>query len=273
VIRRGIAVATAAAAVIAAGAIGSSGSAGARAIRIAYTTELHGNLMPCSCPVRPLGGLARRIGYVDSLRSATDVAPLFLVDAGRLMPSAQDFPLLSKNSRSILTPLIHDAVAEMGYDAIAGVDLEPNQARVLVREGVRVTVVAMDERLDTSAAAANARAAGRADLVVALCAGDMSFATAAARRVGAQVAVASRGACLGGPVWQEGVLILGAGTEGRYVGLARLDLDGRRPIRATDVRLRPMDASAPVAPAWRARVEKTVLAVEAVNPGAFSHGE
>ena len=125
----------------------------------------------------------------------------------------------------------------------------------------------------TARVATNLRALGHTDLTVVLCDGDLSFATATARRLGAAVAVASRGACFGGPLWQEGVLILGPGRGGRYVGFARIDVNRGGTVHALDVRLRAMDASVPTDPAWRARVEKAVLDVESRLPGAFTVGE
>lgn len=116
-------------------------------------------------------------------------------------------------------------------------------------------------------------ALGPVDLTIALCNGDLSFATAAACRIGAQVAIASRGACLGGPVWQEGILVLGPGTAGRYVGLARIDVGREGTVRPLEVRLRPMDATVPIDPAWRERVEKTVLDIEGRLPGAFTSAD
>ena len=172
-----------------------------------------------------------------------------------------------------LGPLYRDAMKAMGYDCVAGVNIQPNEAKLIEKEGVRVAVVAADEGVDTGAAVARLRALGRADLTIVLCDGDLSFATATARRIGAAVAVASRGACFGGPLWQEGVLILGPGRGGRYVGFARIDVDRGGTVHALDVRLRAMDGSVPTDPAWRTRVEKAVLDIESRLPGAFTVGE
>ncbi len=240
------------------------------ALRIIYTTELHGNLMPCSCPVRPLGGLARRIGWVDSLRSCSDPAPLLVVDAGQFLPRSGDFPRLTREAREDLTPLYRDAMRAMGYDAVVGLDIQPNEVKVIERGGFRVAIAAADEALDTKALAVRLHQAGPVDVAVALCNGDLSFAAATACRIGAKVAIASRGACFGGPVWQEGILVLGPGSAGRYVGLARIDVAREGTVRPLDIRLRPMDATVPADPAWRERVEKTVLDIEGRLPGAFT---
>jgi 2',3'-cyclic-nucleotide 2'-phosphodiesterase (5'-nucleotidase family) len=244
---------------------------GAAVLRIAYTTELHGNLVPCACPVKPLGGLARRIGFIDSLRSAPDRAPLFVVDAGDMEPGREHFPLLGRDGREALSPLYRDAAFAIAYDAIAGVDLKANASRLVERGRIRVRLVSADENTDP--ANIDSRAKDGTDITVLLCSGDLHFAASAARRIGAQVAIASRGACYGGPIWQDGVLVLGPGSEGRYVGLARIEIDRAGRITSADVRLRPMDASVNASPVWRNRVESAVLAVERVHPGAFSRGE
>lgn len=247
--------------------------AGGRTIRICYTTELHGNLMPCACPIRPLGGLARRIGWIDSLRAAPDAEPILMLDAGESLPRAQDFPRLDDSRRDAILPLYQEAAKRIGYDAISGIDLETNQAKILVRNGIHIAVVALAEGIDPETAAPALRSLGRVDLTIALCSGDLNFAASAARRIGAKVAVASRGACLGGPFWRDGVLILGPGRAGRYVGLAQVDIRPDGAVHALDVRLRAMDGSVSADPVWRDRVERTVLDIERVLPGAFVAGE
>lgn len=164
----------------------------------------------------------------------------------------------------------------MAYDARVGAggdaaSLQANEALRVVRDGVAVGFVAVDERTDPAPAAKAVRSVGKVDLVVLLCSGDFSFATSAARIVRADIAVVARGAKYTAPIWQNGVLFLGPGVDGKYVGLARVT-DGK-PVRALDVRLRSMDATVPSSPAWEERVETALVGLEARHPGALSRGE
>ncbi len=261
-------------------ATAASGGAGHRpaAIAIAYTSELHGNLLPCSCPAHALGGLARRIGWADSLRAAS-ADPLLVVDAAALLPEQQDFPLLSRDGLASLRDLHMEAARAIGYDAIAGAGsgdlplLGCNRARAIEVGGIRVLVAAVDERTDPAPAAAAVHALGPADLVLLLCDGDMHFGSRAARVVGAQVAVVARGARFDAPVWQDGVLLLGAGVAGKYTGCARLTIGANGEVRPAGVRLRAMDGTVPIDRGWQARVETAALAIERARPGALSAGE
>lgn len=47
-----------------------------------YSMGIHGNLEVCGCPIYPLGGVARRMGYIDALRRRSPDAALLQVDAG-----------------------------------------------------------------------------------------------------------------------------------------------------------------------------------------------
>jgi hypothetical protein len=255
--------------------VAPAGGATGRTITLAYTAELRGNLVPCACPARPLGGLARRIGWVDSLRSAT-AGPVFVVDAGSSEEPLGGYPFVPPAERVGLQTLLEAADREMAYDASVGASrdaasLQANEARRVVRDGVAVGFVAVDERTDPTPAGKAVRALGRVDLVVLLCSGDFSFATTAAGIVRADIAVVARGAKYTAPIWQDGVLFLGPGVDGKYVGLARVT-DGK-PVRALDVRLRSMDATVPSSPAWEERVETALVGLEARHPGALSRGE
>ncbi len=81
-------------------------------LRIAFTAETNGNLLPCPCPGNPLGGLDRRIGFLDSLRAAPG-GPILIVDAGRFFPGSAEYPLLPAAERPRLIAL-HTAAAEEG---------------------------------------------------------------------------------------------------------------------------------------------------------------
>jgi 2',3'-cyclic-nucleotide 2'-phosphodiesterase (5'-nucleotidase family) len=49
-----------------------------------YSADIHGNLEVCGCPIHPLGGLARRLGYIDAFRQRSPDAATLLVDAGHI---------------------------------------------------------------------------------------------------------------------------------------------------------------------------------------------
>ena len=47
-----------------------------------FSADVHGNLEVCGCPIRPLGGVARRMGYINAFRKRSPGAATVLVDAG-----------------------------------------------------------------------------------------------------------------------------------------------------------------------------------------------
>ncbi len=49
-----------------------------------YSADIHGNLEVCGCPIHPLGGLARRLGYIDAFRQRSPDAATLMVDAGHI---------------------------------------------------------------------------------------------------------------------------------------------------------------------------------------------
>jgi Cytochrome c554 and c-prime len=49
---------------------------------IFFSADVHGNLEVCGCPIRPLGGVARRMGYINAFRKRSLGAATVLVDAG-----------------------------------------------------------------------------------------------------------------------------------------------------------------------------------------------
>ncbi|HMV51045.1 MAG TPA: hypothetical protein PKD31_25120, partial [Blastocatellia bacterium] len=47
-----------------------------------YSSTVHGNLEVCGCPIHPLGGVARRAGYINAFRQRSPDAAVLQVDAG-----------------------------------------------------------------------------------------------------------------------------------------------------------------------------------------------
>lgn len=49
-----------------------------------YSADVHGNLEVCGCPIYPLGGVARRMGYINAFRERSPDVVTLLVDAGHI---------------------------------------------------------------------------------------------------------------------------------------------------------------------------------------------
>ncbi len=51
-------------------------------IVVFYSATVHGNLEVCGCPIHPLGGVARRAGYINAFKKRSPDAAVLQVDAG-----------------------------------------------------------------------------------------------------------------------------------------------------------------------------------------------
>jgi 2',3'-cyclic-nucleotide 2'-phosphodiesterase (5'-nucleotidase family) len=51
-------------------------------IVVFYSATVHGNLEVCGCPIHPLGGVARRAGYINAFKQRSPAAAILQVDAG-----------------------------------------------------------------------------------------------------------------------------------------------------------------------------------------------
>jgi 2',3'-cyclic-nucleotide 2'-phosphodiesterase (5'-nucleotidase family) len=49
-----------------------------------FSADIGGNLEVCGCPIRPLGGIARRLGYINAFRERSPDAATMMVDAGHI---------------------------------------------------------------------------------------------------------------------------------------------------------------------------------------------
>lgn len=54
------------------------------AIVLFYSADIGGNLEVCGCPIKPLGGVARRLGYINAFRQRSPAAATVLADAGHI---------------------------------------------------------------------------------------------------------------------------------------------------------------------------------------------
>ncbi len=57
---------------------------------IFYSGEVHGNLEVCGCPIYPLGGVARRMGYINAFRKRSPDAATVMVDTGHIFSDELD---------------------------------------------------------------------------------------------------------------------------------------------------------------------------------------
>ncbi|MBD3161967.1 MAG: hypothetical protein GF346_06730 [Candidatus Eisenbacteria bacterium] len=254
----------------------------ASTLRIVYTAEVRGNLLPCVCPTRPLGGLARRIGWVDSLRTASTV-PTVVVDAGALLPGPAFYPLLAPEDLAGLRALHVEAAERIGYAAIVGEPagpeegslpwLPPNRSRTVEVAGRSIRFVAVGEDVPFVAEEGLPASVGSADLTVLLCDGDLHLALRSAPLVKADVAVVSRGALYRSPLERGGTLFLGPGAEGKQVGAITVQFAGTGEFRLSQATLRPMDRAVPVPREWQRRVEETVLWLERRSPSGLAPAE
>ncbi len=51
-------------------------------IVVFYSSTVHGNLEVCGCPIHPLGGVARRAGYINAFKRRSPEAATLQIDAG-----------------------------------------------------------------------------------------------------------------------------------------------------------------------------------------------
>ena len=54
------------------------------AMTLFFSADIGGNLEVCGCPIRPLGGIARRLGYINAFRQRSPDAGTMMVDVGHI---------------------------------------------------------------------------------------------------------------------------------------------------------------------------------------------
>ncbi|MCW8129996.1 MAG: hypothetical protein KIS92_06550 [Planctomycetota bacterium] len=84
---------------------------------VIFTAEAHGALLPCDCPLQPLGGVARRAALIKQYRSR---GPVVLVDAGGWAAGGiyDDDSDGNPERDRLRTDLMAKAMALMKYDAM-----------------------------------------------------------------------------------------------------------------------------------------------------------
>jgi len=53
-------------------------------LTVFFSADVHGNLEVCGCPIHPLGGVARRLGYINAFRQRSPDAATLMVDGGNI---------------------------------------------------------------------------------------------------------------------------------------------------------------------------------------------
>src|SRR6266498_121999 len=84
-----------------------------------YSMGIRGNLEVCGCPIHPLGGVARRTGYIDAFRKRSPDAAILQVDAGYIF--SDDMNLEGTDLRAdakLMNDWIVRANEVMGLDVV-----------------------------------------------------------------------------------------------------------------------------------------------------------
>ena len=232
-------------------------------LTLLFTAETRGNLVPCSCPKNPLGGLARRVGF---LRDNDDGGNILRVDAGGFLPEGE-VPLRDDPGAAAgLLRILQDGLKRAGYQAVVVdrgdraflaretpaqhaslrdlfLDADPpSPARILSWGTWRTALLALDERLpDSTVVRAAAQAREDARLLVVLARADGFSGRRLARLSHADLVVLSRGANPEQTLYEGSVPMVGCGLEGKQVGEVILST-GARGVTVSTFRLHPMDA-------------------------------
>ena len=233
-------------------------------LAILFMSETRANLVPCSCPDGPWGGLARRVGYLADRKSAIG-SPVISLDGGGFLPVGT-VPLRNDpNAETGLIRLLAESLLRSNLDVITldpgdasylrqivpdlwpriearAIDASiPSPTRVVSWNGKPVAILALHESLDDEAVTAAAQAArAEAEVLIVLARADGVSGRRIAALTHADLVVFSFGVRTERPVRYEGCWIVGAGREGKEVGELYLTLDHGE-IRIEDYSLTPMD--------------------------------
>ena len=93
-------------------------------LTVLFTGETHAALLPCDCPLQPIGGVARRATLLKRYRER---GPVLLVDAGGWQAGGiydEDSDGDVQRDR-LRTKLMAQAMALMSYDAVSGLKDDP----------------------------------------------------------------------------------------------------------------------------------------------------
>ncbi|MCY3019635.1 MAG: hypothetical protein NTW87_11475 [Planctomycetota bacterium] len=116
------------------GAASAEGDARKPLLTVLYSAETHAALLPCDCPLQPLGGVARRATLIKRYRER---GPVLLVDAGGWQAGGIYDEDSDGDPRhdELRTQLMARAMVLMGYDAISGREREEALQAKYVADG------------------------------------------------------------------------------------------------------------------------------------------
>ena len=83
-----------------------------------FSADIGGNLEVCGCPIRPLGGVARRLGYINAFRQRSPEAATIMVDAGHIFSDELDETGKLNADAKLMNDWIGRAVAQMDLAVI-----------------------------------------------------------------------------------------------------------------------------------------------------------
>ncbi len=243
-------------------------------LTIYFTAETHGNLEPCACPQNRLGGLARRVGFLN--RSGESAGPVLRLDVGGFLPLDQ-VPL--RDDAAVATRFVRlllRGLERSGYDAIAldrgsrsflgkvapaeakrldqaFLDANPVGSPRLMRWGpTGIAVLAIDASVrdtvavlaadDARRAARELSSSGAQPLLIVLARADAIEGQRVAQLTDADLVLLSRGA-RPRQAWEiEGSYLAGCGIDGKQVGEIHVRRNAGRFV-IEGFALHPMDES------------------------------
>ncbi len=85
-------------------------------LTIVFTTSVQGEYEPCGCPKHPLGGISKRVKYVEEFKNKEK--NVLVLDSGDLFFQNNSIPFGSETQWKLKAKLIAKAYEVMGIDAI-----------------------------------------------------------------------------------------------------------------------------------------------------------
>lgn len=87
-------------------------------IVVFYSSTVHGNLEVCGCPIHPLGGVARRAGYINAFKRRSPDAATLQVDAGFIFGDETDAVGELREDTRLMNDWIVRANEVLGLDVV-----------------------------------------------------------------------------------------------------------------------------------------------------------
>jgi len=217
-------------------------------LTVLFSAETRGNLTTCTCPTQPLGGLARRVHFLQEASGTLGRAGSCLVlDAGGFLPVGRAPVRDDPEAAAQLVRLLLRGMAESGvvataldyrerafvekaapaecrrlHDCLLDAD-PPGPPRIVLWGKEKIALLALEESLaDSVIIASGVRARAEADYLIVLARADAFTGCRVARLSRADLVLLSRGARPTEPLWEGRSLLVGCGVAGREIGEVRL---------------------------------------------------